>query len=122
MIDYCRWVEGGTDPQTGMECWPFVRHCFEKMGVILEDNVHEAAKHFHAVPAGEAIQPMDVVYISQNAFGERHVGIMKEKNWMFHCSAAQNGVAEAELTRSYWKEMKKQYFRLAIFDYENLTH
>ena len=112
----------GDDPPRELRCWPFVHHCFEKMGVILDYDIHKAAKQFHAVPAGLLLHPMDIVFIARHTFGERHVGILEEPHRMFHCNEAQNGVSRTELTRPGWKDLKKQYYRFDLFDYENLCH
>lgn len=131
LIDTCRYPvdpnapdifhEGDETPKE-LRCWPFVHYIFGQMGVELDRDIHKASRHFHAVPAGGIIYPMDIVYISEHAFGERHVGIMDAPHWMWHCSEASNGVARTETTRAGWKDLKKQYFRLELFDYENQTY
>lgn len=100
-----RYVYGGTDPATGMDCSAFVRMIFAQYGVNLPRTAREQALVGTTVPVDQ-LQPGDRLYFScKNSYID-HCGIYAGNGYFVHCSASRNGVGLDSLASDfYWRSL-----------------
>jgi len=100
-----RYVFGGTDPATGMDCSAFVRMVFGQFGVNLPRTAREQAEVGTDVPFDQ-LQPGDRLYFQcKNGYVD-HCGIYAGNGYFVHCSASRGGVAVDSLASDfYWKTL-----------------
>jgi len=96
-----RYVYGGTNPNTGMDCSAFVRMIFSKFNVKLPRTAREQAEVGTTVPFDQ-LQPGDRLYFCcKNSYID-HCGIYAGNGYFIHCSASQNGVGVDKLTSDFF--------------------
>lgn len=92
-----RYVWGGNDPNSGMDCSHFVYWVFKNCGKnnILKSKgygtaatIYSWSKHISASNR----QPGDIVYFDNGKYN--HIGIYTGNGKMIHCNSSTNGVAE----------------------------
>ncbi|MGC8863629.1 MAG: C40 family peptidase [Armatimonadota bacterium] len=100
-----RYVYGGTDPATGMDCSAFVRMVFGQFGINLPRTAREQAEVGTSVPFDQ-LQPGDRLYFQcKNGYID-HCGIYAGNGYFVHCSASRGGVAVDSLDSDfYWKTL-----------------
>jgi hypothetical protein len=90
----------GDTPETGFDCWGFVRHVYVTQGVQLPVDIHQATRLFQRVKP-PFVFPDVLVFKLPPAF-ERHVGVALDDRWFVHCSVATNGVGRCDRGRDFW--------------------
>ena len=97
----CRYVWGGTSPETGFDCSGFVQYVYKQFGYNLNRVACDQAKNGVHVD-GNALQPGDVLcfYSSDNYIG--HTAIYIGNNRFVHASTSTTGVIISELNGYYW--------------------
>lgn len=100
-----RYVFGGTNPATGMDCSAFVRAVFSRHGQSLPRTAREQALVGATVPFDQ-LQPGDRLYFScKNSYID-HCGIYAGNGYFIHCSAGRNGVDFDSLSSDfYWRSL-----------------
>jgi cell wall-associated NlpC family hydrolase len=100
-----RYIYGGTNPSTGMDCSAFVRKVFSQFDVNLPRTAREQAQVGTTVPF-EQLQPGDRLYFScKNSYVD-HCGIYAGDGFFVHCSVRQGGVGVDSLTSDfYWRSL-----------------
>jgi len=100
-----RYVFGGNDPDSGMDCSAFVRMVFGQYGVNLPRTAREQAQIGASVPFDQ-LQPGDRLYFScKNSYVD-HCGIYAGNGYFVHCSSSRNGVAVDSLASDfYWRSL-----------------
>lgn len=100
-----RYVYGGTDPATGMDCSAFVRMVFAQHGVTLPRTAREQALVGQSVPIDQ-LQPGDRLYFScKNSYID-HCGIYAGNGYFVHSSRSKNGVGIDSLASDfYWRSL-----------------
>lgn len=96
-----RYVFGGTDPNSGMDCSAFVRMVFGQFNVNLPRTAREQAEVGTVVPFDQ-LQPGDRLYFScRNPYVD-HCGIYAGNGYFVHCSSSRNGVAMDSLASNFF--------------------
>jgi cell wall-associated NlpC family hydrolase len=103
------YVLGGDTPETGFDCWGFVRYVYLTQGVQLPPDPHEASLLFQRVEA--PYQWLDILTFKLPPHLERHVAVALDDQWFLHCSVATNGVARCDRTRDFWRQAFKHGVR-----------
>lgn len=100
-----RYVYGGTNPDSGMDCSAFVRMVFKQFGVSLPRTAREQAQIGATVPVDQ-LEPGDRLYFScKNSYID-HCGIYAGNGYFVHCSASKKGVAVDSLASDfYWRSL-----------------
>lgn len=100
-----RYVFGGTNPETGMDCSAFVQAVFAKHGVRLPRTSREQANVGQSVPFDQ-LQPGDRLYFAcRNPYID-HCGIYVGEGCFIHCSSGRNGVGIDTLASDfYWRSL-----------------
>lgn len=96
-----RYVYGGTDPASGMDCSAFVRMVFREHGVSLPRTAREQALVGEQVSFDD-LQPGDRLYFScKNSYVD-HCGIYAGGGYFVHCSSGRGGVGVDTLASDFW--------------------
>lgn len=97
----CRYVWGGTSPETGFDCSGFVQYVYKQFGYQLNRVACDQARNGEHVDSAN-IQPGDVLcfYSSANYIG--HTGIYIGNNKFVHASTSTTGVIISELNGYYF--------------------
>lgn len=100
-----RYVFGGNNPSTGMDCSAFVRMIFGQFGVNLPRTARDQAQVGSTV-SFDQLQPGDRLYFQcKNSYID-HCGIYAGNGYFVHCSASRNGVAVDSLGSDfYWRSL-----------------
>ena len=96
-----RYVFGGTNPSTGMDCSAFVRLVFSQYGVSLPRTAREQAEVGTTVPFDQ-LQPGDRLYFSCNSPYIDHCGIYAGNGYFVHCSHSRHGVGVDNLSKAFY--------------------
>ncbi len=97
-----RYQNGGTSPDTGLDCSGYVRHVFkEAIGVLLPRNAADMGERGEAVQRNK-LQPGDLVFFNtlQRAFS--HVGIYLGDHRFIHAPTTGKAVQISSMSSSYW--------------------
>ncbi len=97
----CRYVWGGTSPETGFDCSGFVQYVYRQFGYQLNRVACDQAQNGVHVDSAN-LQPGDVLcfYSSANYIG--HTGIYIGNNKFVHASTSTTGVIISELNGYYF--------------------
>lgn len=100
-----RYVYGGTNPATGMDCSAYVRMVFNNYGIRLPRTAREQAQVGTSVPFDQ-LQPGDRLYFQcKNSYVD-HCGIYAGNGYFIHCSATRNGVGFDSLSSDFfWRSL-----------------
>jgi hypothetical protein len=96
------YVEGGRDPETGLDCEGYVRWLFRRRGIELAADLYAARADFEIVTGRP--HAMDVAVFRHTLREKRHLGIMIDHRWFTHCSNTTNGVAKSQITRDGYRQ------------------
>lgn len=99
--DNIRYVYGGTDPSTGMDCSAFVRMIFSQYSINLPRTAREQALVGTTVPLDQ-LQPGDRLYFSCNNPYIDHCGIYTGNYLFVHCSSSKKGVSVDSLLSDFY--------------------
>ncbi|MCE5314666.1 MAG: C40 family peptidase [Armatimonadota bacterium] len=100
-----RYLYGGTNPSTGMDCSAFVRMVFGQYNVKLPRTAREQALVGQTVPFDQ-LQPGDRLYFSCRKSYIDHCGIYTGNGNFVHCSATRNGVGIDSLASDFfWRSL-----------------
>lgn len=101
-----RYVFGGVNPQTGMDCSAFVRRVFSKFGVNLPRTARSQATVGKTIPFDQ-LQPGDRLYFACNSNRIDHCGIYAGNGYFIHCSSSRGGVGFDTLASNfYWNGLQ----------------
>jgi cell wall-associated NlpC family hydrolase len=97
-----RYVFGGENPNTGMDCSAFLRSVFNKFGIHLPRTARSQANVGVKVPFDQ-LQPGDRLYFACGSKQIDHCGIYAGNGYFIHCSSRRNGVGFDTLANNfYW--------------------
>ncbi|MHB9037197.1 MAG: C40 family peptidase [Armatimonadota bacterium] len=100
-----RYLYGGTNPASGMDCSAFVRMVFGQFNVRLPRTAREQALVGQSVPFDQ-LQPGDRLYFSCKNSQIDHCGIYAGNGHFVHCSASRNGVGFDSLASDFfWRSL-----------------
>jgi cell wall-associated NlpC family hydrolase len=104
-VPVAKYIYGGTNPATGMDCSAFVRMVFGQYNVKLPRTAREQALVGQTVPFDQ-LQPGDRLYFScRNSYID-HCGIYAGNGHFVHCSASRNGVGLDSLASDFfWRSL-----------------
>ncbi|OFX16412.1 MAG: hypothetical protein A2Z18_01040 [Armatimonadetes bacterium RBG_16_58_9] len=100
-----RYVYGGTNPASGMDCSAFVRSVFGRHGVSLPRTSREQAQVGREVPFDQ-LQPGDRLYFAcRNPYID-HSGVYAGNGLFVHCSSSRGGVGVDTLANNFfWRSL-----------------
>jgi cell wall-associated NlpC family hydrolase len=112
-----RYVAGSHDVSNGLYCWSFYRYAYKICGLgELPMDIYDARKYFVPRTNG-APRFMDIVVFRPHHFlGERHVGVMIDNEWMYHCSMMCSGIGRASIYRVPYSITKRSFGRPLAVD------
>jgi len=97
-----RYVFGGDNPDTGMDCSAFLRSVFSKLGIHLPRTARSQANVGETV-AFDKLQPGDRLYFACGSKQIDHCGIYAGNGYFIHCSSRRKGVGFDTLANNfYW--------------------
>lgn len=97
-----RYVFGGENPSSGMDCSAFLRSVFDKLGVHLPRTARSQANIGKTVPL-DKLQPGDRLYFACGSKQIDHCGIYAGNGYFIHCSSRKKGVGFDNLANDfYW--------------------
>lgn len=100
-----RYVYGGTNPSTGMDCSAFVQMVFRQHGIKLPRTAREQALVGETVPFDQ-LQPGDRLYFRCKYSYIDHCGIYAGNGYFIHCSVSNKGVGVDSLASDfYWRSL-----------------
>ncbi len=95
---------GKSSPQEGFDCSGFVRHVYQRQGVILPRTSREMATALPAVPK-QYVQSGDLVFFDTNGQDFSHVGIYINQDSFIHAASQRTGkVMVSSLKNDYWQK------------------
>jgi cell wall-associated NlpC family hydrolase len=94
------WVDESWDLTIGLDCWSYLWHCFNAMGVELPRNLWAAKNLFVAVAVPGA--PGDVLYFESPGLSRPHLGLKLRGERLTDCNWGGSGVAIHNLTTPPW--------------------
>lgn len=92
-----KYIYGGTDPNTGMDCSAFVRMIYAESGISLPRTAREQAEIGATVPF-DILMPGDRIYFRFKKEYIDHCGIYCGGGYFVHCNSAKNGITLDDLT------------------------
>ncbi|MEN6356737.1 MAG: C40 family peptidase [Armatimonadota bacterium] len=100
-----RYLYGGTNPATGMDCSAFVRMVFGQYNIKLPRTSREQARVGETVPFDQ-LKPGDRLYFACHNPYIDHCGIYAGNGYFVHCSATRNGVGIDSLASDFfWRSL-----------------
>lgn len=96
-----RYVFGGENPRTGMDCSAYLRSVFAKFGYKLPRTARTQANVGQSVPFDQ-LQPGDRLYFSCTSKQIDHCGIYAGNGYFIHCSSGKKGVAFDSLSNDFF--------------------
>lgn len=99
-----RYVYGGTNPSSGMDCSAFVRMVFSQYSIPLPRTAREQAQVGITVPFDQ-LQPGDRLYFQCKYPYIDHCGIYAGNGYFIHCNASKNGVSVDTLENFYLRSL-----------------
>ncbi len=97
----CRYVWGGTSPETGFDCSGFVQYVYKHFGYQLNRVACDQAQNGVHVDSDQ-LQPGDVLCFYSSASYIGHTGIYIGNNRFVHASTSTTGVIISELNGYYF--------------------
>ncbi len=102
---WVRYVYGGNNPDTGMDCSAFMKMVYKKFGVNLPRTARSQAKVGTTV-AFDKMEPGDRLYFQCKKSHIDHCGIYMGNGQFVHCTVRKNGVAVDSLSNDfYWNSL-----------------
>jgi len=100
-----RYLYGGTNPSSGMDCSAFVQMIFRQYNINLPRTSRQQAQVGQSVPFDQ-LQPGDRLYFAcRNPYID-HCGIYTGNGYFVHCSATRNGVGIDSLASDFfWRSL-----------------
>lgn len=99
--DGVRYVYGGTDPDTGIDCSAFVRSVFKQRGINLPRTAREQAQVGESI-SFDQLQSGDRLYFACKHSYVDHCGIYIGGGYFVHCSASRRGVGIDTLSSNFY--------------------
>jgi cell wall-associated NlpC family hydrolase len=97
-----RYVRGGSDPDSGLDCSGFVRHVFrESVGLVLPRTAKEMSQVGKQVAEND-LKPGDLVFFNTMRRAFSHVGIYLGNNQFVHSPRPGGEVRVEDMRQSYW--------------------
>ena len=95
---------GKSSPQEGFDCSGFVRHVYQRQGILLPRTSKEMAIALPTVPK-QYIQSGDLVFFDTNGQDFSHVGIYVNEGSFVHATSERTGkVMVSSLKSTYWQK------------------
>ena len=109
-----QWKQGGLDPTTGLGCYGLCHYAFALAGIALPQSAEEGQAVFYETAPPYA--PWDLVLASFGPLaGARHVGLLLQPPYGYHCSWISNGVARFSLHQALWRRIIRRVLRYEGF-------
>ena len=102
----------GRDRAQGFDCEGFVRWMFAQGGRVLPEGQGPFLRAFMRVP--QPYQPWDVPMFRIRPTWARHIGVMQDSAWFWHCGLTVHGVGRCELSRPFWARQFLYMLRLRV--------
>lgn len=100
-----RYLYGGTNPSSGMDCSAFVQMIFRQYNVSLPRTSRQQAQVGQTIPFDQ-LQPGDRLYFACHNPYIDHCGIYAGNGYFVHCSATRNGVGIDSLASDFfWRSL-----------------
>lgn len=97
-----RYVRGGNNPDSGLDCSGFVRYVFqESVGLVLPRTAKEMSQVGQQV-ADSDLKPGDLVFFNTMRRAFSHVGIYLGNNQFVHSPRPGGEVRVEDMRQSYW--------------------
>ena len=95
---------GKASPEEGFDCSGFVKHVYQKQGILLPRTVKEMALYLPQIPKNEIISG-DLVFFNTDGNPYSHVGIYVNDNQFVHAPSEHTGrVLVSSLKNQYWQK------------------
>jgi len=95
---------GKESPEEGFDCSGFVKHVYEKQGIILPRTVRAMATSLPQVPKSD-VHTGDLVFFNTSGKSFSHVGIYVDNDKFVHAPSQRTGrVLVSSLKNQYWQK------------------
>ena len=95
---------GKETPEEGFDCSGFVRHVYQKQGIVLPRTVKDMALALPAVPKN-TVHSGDLVFFNTSGKPFSHVGIYVNNDNFIHAPSQRTGrVLVSNLKNDYWQK------------------
>ncbi|MDD5126475.1 C40 family peptidase [Methylovulum sp.] len=95
---------GKDTPEEGFDCSGFVRHVYQRQGILLPRTSREMAAILPAIPIN-TVQPGDLVFFNIDGKVFSHVGIYINDDDFIHAPSQRTGkVTISNLKNNYWQK------------------
>lgn len=93
---------GKSSPEEGFDCSGFVRHVYQKQGILLPRTSREMAAYLPPMPLYK-VQSGDLVFFNIDGRAFSHVGIYVNNQQFIHAPSQRSGkVMVSSLNTDYW--------------------
>lgn len=97
-----RYVRGGSNPDSGLDCSGFVRYVFQdSVGMVLPRTAKEMSQVGQQVAEND-LKPGDLVFFNTMRRAFSHVGIYLGNNQFVHSPRPGGEVRVEDMRQSYW--------------------
>lgn len=95
---------GKDSPEEGFDCSGFVRHVYQKQGILLPRTVKDMASSLPRIPKDD-VHSGDLVFFNTNGNAFSHVGIYVDNGQFVHAPSRRTGkVLVSSLKNQYWEK------------------
>lgn len=95
---------GKETPEEGFDCSGFVKHVYQKQGIMLPRTVKDMALYLPQIPKNEIISG-DLVFFNTDGNPYSHVGIYVNDDKFIHAPSQRTGrVLVSSLKNQYWQK------------------
>ena len=95
---------GKDSPEEGFDCSGFVKHVYQKQGILLPRTVKDMALSLPPIPKDEVLSG-DLVFFDTNGNPYSHVGIYVNDDQFVHAPSQRTGrVLVSSLKNQYWQK------------------
>jgi cell wall-associated NlpC family hydrolase len=95
---------GKDSPEEGFDCSGFVKHVYQKQGIILPRTVKDMALFLPQIPKND-VHSGDLVFFNTNGNSFSHVGIYVNNDQFVHAPSRRTGrVLISSLKNQYWRK------------------
>ena len=93
---------GKDSPEEGFDCSSFVKHVYQKQGIVLPRTVKAMALSLPRIPKNDVLSG-DLVFFNTNGNSFSHVGIYVNNDKFVHAPSRRTGrVLVSSLKNHYW--------------------